>query len=339
MQCSKEGESMRSCALRQALAALLICAALICIAAPSARSASDALWVADWASQRVDEYVPSQLKRSHKPTPITISIGTYPNGVCFDQSNNLWVTDEDEDILEFTVSALEKLPTTISPAVTVSSSSFQAIHGCTFDKLGNLWLADFANDSLDEISAAQLKAGGGSITPAVIITDTADVMDMPGGVTFDKSGNLWTDGYDDGELFEFSASELTSGGNKTAAAVLMGDGSLSIPGQIGFDGKGNLWVTNYDADTVVMFSENQLGASNNDAPAKTIGSSSLDGPWGLAFNSGHLWVLNYDDGNAQEFSSSQLKKSGARIPKVLLKSAAVDYCWQITFGPAYGKLP
>ena len=139
-----------------------------------------------------------------------------------DKSHNLWVTDDDEKILGFTASELKKLPTTPSPAVTITSSSFSFIVGCTFDQHGNLWLADLDNDSLDEISAAQLKAGG-SITPAVIITDSAEMSGAgPGFVTFDKSGNLWTDGRDDEELFKFSASQLTSGGNKTAAVVLAG---------------------------------------------------------------------------------------------------------------------
>ncbi len=142
-----------------------------------------------------------------------------------------------------------------------------------------------------------------------------------------------------GELFEFPASELTSGGNQTAAVILMGGGSLSDPGQIGFDSKGNLWVTSYSDDTVVMFSKSQLSASNDDAPAVTISSSSLVGPWGVAFHSGDLWVLDYGDGNAQKFLKGQLKSSGAPAPKVLLTGAAIDNNWEITFGPKFGKQP
>ena len=339
MQCSEESEAVRSGALGRALGALLICLALVCVAAPAARAASTALWVADGGDAQVEEYLPGQLKHSHSPTPLTIAIGSYVYGVCFDKSKNLWVTGGDE-IFGFTASELKKLPTAPSPAVTITSSSFAQTAGCTFDKQGNLWLADLNNDSLDEISAAQLNAGSASITPAVIITDTTEMSGAnPGFVTFDKSGNLWTDGREVGELFEFPASELTSGGNKTAAVILMGGGSLSDPGQIGFDSKGNLWVTSYSDHTVVMFSKSQLSASNDDAPAVTISSSSLVGPWGVAFHSGDLWVLDYGDGNAQKFLKGQLKSSGAPAPKVLLTGAAIDNNWEITFGPKFGKQP
>ena len=339
MQCSRKSEPARSRALRRGLGALLICSALVGVAAPAARAASGALWIADADNHRVDEYLPSQLQSSHTPTPLTVSIGAAPYGVCFDKSKNLWVIDSDEQILGFTASELKKLPTAPSPTVTITSSSFKDIVGCAFDKHGNLWLADLDKDSLDKISAAQLKAGSGIITPAVIITDSAEMSSAaPGFVTFDKSGNLWMDGRDDEELFEFSASELTSGGDKTAAVVLGGGGSLSDPGQIGFDGHGNLWVSSYDDNTVVEFPKRQISSSNNDAPTVTISSSSLDGPWGLAFHGSDLWVMDYGDGNAQEFIPSQIKRSGSPAPKVLLTGAAATDSWGITFGPAFGKL-
>jgi streptogramin lyase len=309
----------------------------VCAAAPAARAASAALWIADSENLQVDEYLPSKLKGSRAPTPVTISIGLDPYGVCFDQSKNLWVADDSNEILELTAKSLKKLPATPTPAVTISSSSFKEIVGCAFDKNGNLWVADLDNNSLDEVSTTQLKASG-SITPAIIITDTTQMSSAdPGFVTFDKSGNLWTDGRDDEELFKFSASQLTSGGNKTAAVVLGGGGSLADPGQIGFDGKGNLWVTSYDFDTVVMFPKSDLGSSNNDAPAVTIDSSSLDGPWGLGFSGGNLWIVNYNNGNADEFVPSQVKTSGAPAPKVILTGAAAADSWQMTFGPALGK--
>src|SRR5271156_6392138 len=231
MELRKKHESARSCGVKCASRAVLICAALVCAAAPAARAASAALWIADSENLRVDEYLPGKLKSSHAPTPATISIGVDPYGVCFDHSKNLWVVDDSNEILEFTAKSLKKLPATPSPAVTISSSSFVELVGCAFDKNGNLWVADLDIDSLDEVSTTQLKASG-NITPAIIITDTTEMSSAaPGFVTFDKSGNLWTDGRDDEELFKFSASQLTSGGNTTAAVILGGGGSLDDPGQ------------------------------------------------------------------------------------------------------------
>jgi hypothetical protein len=119
----------------------------------------------------------------------------------------------------------------------------------------------------------------------------------------------------------------------------MGNGTLGDPGQIGFDGHGNLWVTSSYDNTVVKFPKGQLSASNNDAPTVTISSSSLDGPWGLAFHGSDLWVMDYDDGNAQEFTPGHIKTTGSPAPKVLLTGAAAIESWGIMFGPAFGKLP
>jgi len=321
----------------RALAALLIGSALVCAAAPAARAASNALWIVDSAHQRVEEYLPSEIKKSGTPTPAAVSAGNYAYGACFDKSNNLWVTVDGVSIVKFSASKLKKLPISPSPAETITSSSFVFIESCTFDKAGNLWVVDANNNSLDEILAAHLTAGG-SLTPDVIITDSAELSfaDL-GFLAFDKSGNLWFDGGDDEEIFQFSASQLTSTGDKTAAVVLRGGGSLYDPGQIAFDAKGNLWVTSYGFDTVVMFSTSQLGASNNDAPAVTISSSGMNGPFGLAFSGANLWMLNFEGGNAMEFSSAQLKSSGAPTPKVILTGAAGTDNWGILFGPALGK--
>lgn len=288
------------------------------------------------------ELLPSQLKSSQTPKQLIITPSGDPEGVCFDKSSDLWVTDDSEEILEFTPSQLKTLGTGPNPtaAVKITSSSFKLITGCTFDKHGNLWLADDFNNSVDEISAAQLKAGSASITPAVIITVTTGMSGAnPGFVTFDKAGNLWIDGRGDEKLLEFSAAQLTSGGDKTAAVILGGGGSLFNPGQLAFDGPGNLWVSSFVDNTVVMFPKSQIGQSNNNAPAVTISSSSLVGPYGLGFRGANLWVLDFGDGNASEFLPSQIKSSGSPAPKVLLTGAAPPSLWETTFGPAFGKLP
>ena len=98
-------------------------------------------------------------------------------------------------------------------------------------------------------------------------------------------------------------------------------------------------MSSYDDNTVVEFPKRQISSSNNDAPTVTISSSSLDGPWGLAFHGSDLWVMDYGDGNAQEFIPAQIKRSGSPAPKVLLTGAAATDSWGITFGPAFGKLP
>lgn len=319
------------------MAALLFCVASAFVALPAA-AASSALWVADGADQ-IDEYLPSQLHSSHTAKPVTIPLGTKPYGVCFDPSHNLWVTTIDQQLLEFSSKSLKKLPHVPSPVATISSSSFKEVNGCTFDQQGDLWLADAANDSLDEVSATQLKAGTASITPPVIITDSVDKSTLEVSfVTFDKQGNLWTDARGSTQLAMYSAAQLSSGGDKPASVILGGGGSLvADSGQIGFDPNGNLWVSEYDDNAVTMFPKSSLGASNNDSPSVVlINPDYFEGQWGLAFHGANLWALNTFDGEAQEFKPNQLASGGDQAPKVILTGAGAEDSWQITFGPAFG---
>ena len=269
------------------------------------------------------------------------AISADPWGVCFDQSKNLWVTDDDEQVLEFTsgqLKALKANSNSPSPAVTISSSSFSKIIGCNFDSNGNLWLVDEGNKSVDQISKMQLKAGG-SITPAVIISDSAEMV-YPDFLAFDKSGNLWVSDENASALLAFSPSQQTSGGAHTAVVKISDNsGSLNDPGELAFDNKGNVWVTNYGGGTVVMFAKKDLAASGDPTPAVTLTGAAFDGPWGLAFqngNSGPLWILNYSDGTLNEFVPSQMMSSGSPVPKVSLSNTSSD-AYQITFGPVDGK--
>ena len=147
---------------------------------------------------------PKQLKKSGTPTPLQLL--TYPEvtGLAFDKSHNLWVVVPPDEVVQFTAAQLKNLkneqgPT---PGVTITSTTFVYIYGCNFDHQGNLWVADYTNGSIDELSKAQLAAGSGAVTPAVVVKFSDP--DGPNFVTFDKAGNAWVDGENDGTVGEFS---------------------------------------------------------------------------------------------------------------------------------------
>ena len=334
--------AVSGCAFRRAAGVLLVCSALVCESAPNAL-AGGSVWIADSSDLQVAEILPNKLKHSGQPTEAvneSAAITDDPWGVCFDKKKNLWITDDSEQVLEFTSRQLKKLKANSnspSPAVTISSSSFSNIIGCNFDSAGNLWLVDEGNKSVDEISTTQLQAGGPINPPHRIITDSAE-FDYPDFLAFDKSGNLWVSDENASSLLAFSPSQQASGGTQTAVVKISG-GSLDDPGELAFDNHGNLWVTNYDGDTVVMFAKKDLGASGSPASAVTLSGAAFVGPWGLAFqngNSGPLWILNYNDGTLNEFVPSQIMSSGSPTPKVSLSNTSSD-AYQITFGPVDGK--
>ena len=297
------------------------------------------LWVAFENGSGIASYTSKQLKTSGTPTPINLSTFPDANGLAFDKTHNLWaVIDDDQEVVQFTAAQLKELKHDPSPtpAVTITSTStFEVITGCSFDHQGNLWVVDSENNSIDELSKAQLAAGSGNVTPAIVIS-SSDLND-PGAVTFDKLGNAWVNSFLNSEIAEFSASQLTSPGTKSATVVLADDGSgtsLSAPGWIAFDKNGNLWVPNYGADTVVEYAKDQLTSSGNPAPTVKLSSAIFDQPLAAVFDgSGNLVVMNYTNGTIAKFTPKQFKASGTPVPMVSLTGSETEN-QQIIFGPA-----
>src|SRR5271163_4863387 len=191
-----------------------------CAMPPRAWCAGTNLWTSSYGAG-VDSYNSIQLKKNGAPTPL--ELGTYPdaNGLAFDSSHNLWVVVFDPDgnlVLEYTAAQLKNLkhdPGPTPAAIISSTGSFEYPLGCNFDFQGNLWIADPENDSIDELSKAQLAAGSGNVTPAVVVGSS--IPGRPNFVTFDKAGNAWTgiDNEPNSEIAEFSASQLTGSGIRT----------------------------------------------------------------------------------------------------------------------------
>ncbi len=286
----------------------------------------------------IESYTSKQLKKSGMPTPIGLATTGISHGLAFDQSKNLWVTihPDHSEVVQFTAAQLKDLKHDPSPtpAVVISfDSTVKDLSGCNFDSHGNLWMADAGNDSLDELSKAQLAAGSAEdVTPNIVIT-SADLI-QAAFVTFDKAGNAWVSDGGEDEIAEFSASQLTSGGSKSATVAL---NTNLCPEELVFDKDGDLWVAGACSDTVVKFAQSQLTSSGGPTPSITLSSAIFgdDEPSGVAFDSkGDLIVTTLEDGTIAKFTAKQLKANGAPVPKVVVTGAENDNN-QIIFGPAF----
>jgi sugar lactone lactonase YvrE len=310
---------------------------LTCGTPPSAWCASKNLWVAN-QNGVIESYSSKQLKKSGMPTPIELNTTGSAQGLAFDKSKNLWATvhPDHSEVVQFTAAQLKDLkhnpnPT---PAVVISTDTtvVRDLFGCHFDSQGNLWIADTQNGSLDELSKAQLAAGSAEeVTPNIIIT-SPDLFNAEF-VTFDKDGNAWVSGSGEDTIAEFTASQLTSGGSKSATIVLT---TNLCPEDMEFDKEGDLWVAGACSDTVVKFASSQLTSSGSPTPTVTLNSASFsdDEPSGLAFDSsGDLLVATFVGDTISKLTPKQLKASGAPVPKVVVTiPEAGDN--QIIFGPA-----
>ena len=171
------------------------------------------LWLANYSSDTLVEFTPSQLAATGSPTPnVTVSAtgGSIdgPLGLAFDSSGDLWVANgSGEDLVEFTPGQLAATGSP-TPNVTVTHSLSDPV-GLAFDSSGDLWAANNAIGTLVEFTPSQLAATG-SPTPAVTIEGMDTDLVGPTGLAFDSSGDLWVSNNAAGSVLVFSSAQLAS---------------------------------------------------------------------------------------------------------------------------------
>jgi hypothetical protein len=195
------------------------------------------LWVDDYESSRIVEYVPP-----------------FSNGMS-------------------AALAIGQPNLTSGSATQATTSAALSLPGFPiFDPSGNLWVADYNNSRVLEYKppfstgmAASLVLGQGNFTnnsEAVGATG----MDGPWAVAFDASGNLWMADYDNNRVLEF----VPPFTNDMAATLVLGqpdfvhnssnDGfttptaaTLSNPLQVAFSSNGDLWVNDSGNNRTLVF--------------------------------------------------------------------------------------
>ena len=195
------------------------------------------LWVDDYESSRIVEYVP----------PFT-------NGMA-------------------AALAIGQPNLTSGTSNLVTSSATLSLPGFPiFDPSGDLWIADYNNSRVLEYKspfstgmAASLVLGQGSFTTNSE-SATATTMDGPWAVAFDGSGDLWVADYYNNRVLEF-VPPFTNG---MAASLVLGqpdfvhkssnDGfstptaaTLSSPLQVAFSSNGDLWVDDSGNNRTLVF--------------------------------------------------------------------------------------
>jgi sugar lactone lactonase YvrE len=271
------------------------------------------LWVMDPGALISGTATPALLKFSaaqvnalgttNSPEPMAIITSAslaFPQQSVFDSAGNQWVSDHNNNtILVFTAAQLAMTGTNdLTPAVVLSSESFNGPLGIVFDSSGNLWVA---NNGSVAITSTTSSAIGTSI------------------VEFAKA-NLPT---------------VPSTGQVTPALTpditLTDDGSNSIQGpwELAFDSAGNLWSSNSNTPfTLVEFAKSSLGATGTPTPSITIspvsdmGTQTLNATNGLCFdNVGDIAATNAVNAPASAPFYKAPLKSGMITPSTFLSGA------------------
>ncbi len=270
--------------------------------------------------------------------------GTYFVGPGQQQNNALWVANG-TNVLEFLPSQLQNGSSAPVPHLVLNSAAFGAPQGVTFDQNGNLWVIDGGTvaaggkvaPALFEFTPTQLAklATVNNPTPAVTIESSS--FKFPQQAAFDFSGNLWVTDNGSNAIYVFTvAQQAATSMSATPAVTVTSAPAFNGPLGIAFDFSGNLYVANNATTTIFGFKARTLpvvskasSGTSNLVPSVTLsddGAGSIQGPWGLAFDSyGDLWSTNANAPNTVVgYSPAQLAMGGALTPSLTFTSVAVS---------------
>ena len=310
------------------------------------------LWVADSYGNRILEYkapfttaeaaslvIGQPSFTSIAPAATSTGLNT-PNGLAFDSSGDLWVSDSSNNrVLEYKapLSTAEAASLVIGQSnftsgalVAASATSLDSPYGLALDSSGNLWVADLQNGRILEYAspfstheAATLVIGEPNLTATNDEVSKAG-LNAPNAVTFDSSGNLWVvDGH---RVLEYTkpfatheAASLVIGQNTfTNSSTVTTSTGMDMPAGIAFDSSGNLWIADSGNDRVLRYgaplstfeaASLVMGQSNFTSAATTPETqptaAGLNDPTGVAVDSsGNLWVADFGDGRVVQFAGA-----------------------------------
>jgi hypothetical protein len=269
-------------------------------------------------------------------------------------TKGLWIANG-TNVLEYVPKQLGGGTSAAVPHLTISSGSFGAPQGVTFDSKGNLWVMDpeamvngAQTPALLEFSAMQLAklATDNAPDPVAIITSTSFA--VPQQSVFDSKGNQWVADHDSNTVLVFTAAQLAmTGTNNLNPAVVISSTAFNGPLGIVLDSAGGLWVANNGSvtangvtspagTTIVHFAAASLPAPPAtgmltpalmpDITLSDDGANSIQSPWELAFDSsGNLWSSNAGTPfTLVEFAKNTLAMTGAPKPAVTISSTTVN---------------
>ena len=185
-----------------------------------------------------------------------------------------------------------------------------------FDSSQNLWVADQDGNRILEYKApfptgeaASLVIGQSSFTSSTNGA-TSTTLNVPTGLAFDSSGNLWVVDSSNNRILEYkapfstgeAASLVLGQSNFTGSASALTSTGLYNPYGIAFDSSGNLWVADLQNERVLEytapFSTGEaatlvIGEPNFTTANDDVSKKGLNAPDAVTFDSsGNLWVAD-----------------------------------------------
>lgn len=195
----------------------------------------------------------------------------------------------------------------VTPAgiVTTVVSSLDGPTGMAYDASGNLFVAEQPRHRIQRIAPdGAVTTFAGSGTPGFVNgTGTGARFNMPNGLAFDASGNLFVAEYGnhrirritpDGVVSTFAGSGSAGGADGTGTAA-----SFNNPRGMVFDAAGNLFVSEWSGHRIRRITPDGVvstfaGAGTSGAADGTGTSATFNSPLGMAFDArGNLFVADF----------------------------------------------
>jgi len=229
-----------------------------------------------------------------------------PFSATADAGGNLYLAMADSGSLRKVNSA--GTISTVLPVAGVAGSSLSVPTQVVEDGAGNLYIADFNNNRLVKMAAN----GALSQFPTAFV--------QPAGLALDNTGNLYVTEFGGGRVQRVSlssgAATVVAGGGKLAGSAADGGpatgAQLARPTGVALDSAGNLYFSDFGAATVRRVTPggtistvagNGLPRFYGDGGLAT--NASLNGPWGLAFDSaGSLYIADVVNNRIRKILSS-----------------------------------
>ena len=210
------------------------------------------------------------------PSALTPSGLSHPAGLAFDNSNNLYIADQNNHQIVVMRNISNPQPVALGNFVTTQPT------GVATDAQGNLYIVDFYNQYVIKVTPSGSTSNAG-VSSEIDVNANGDALSSASGIAATDRGDLYIADKGHSRIVEVTAERVSS-------VLDTGALTLNSPEGVAVDSKGNIFIADTFNDRVVKV------AFDGNASVVSTGSFTLSRPKAIAVDSiGNLFVA--DSGN------------------------------------------